>query len=737
MSPSLPIKRSRVGIALRIALLAWLVALVTLLIFVIVTIPQQKKTFLANLESKANGLAVSLHDVAAGAAVNEDFASVVSASQTLLAGDPDLDFLIVMKNDGFSLLIEQTRWRAESTIDPFWHDRERIESGGIVRVPVFNRRVFHYAQPFDYSGIQWGWIHVGLTLKGYDHNVAVLYRNTVFLSLVCIVFSLVASLFYARQMVRPILRLRQMVQQIAGGDLSVRAKMNRHDELGSLAESVNTMTEALLRRDRILESVRFAAQQFLQTANWADAIDDILERIGQAANASRAYVFCNQMDDSDRLCVTCMNDWGAPGNPQQISLSQLNCLPYAASGFGRWADLLGRNEIISGPVLELSDAEQAALEPMGIRSLIAIPVFVENSWWGFLVLDDCFQDRIWTDAEEDSLRTGADMLGATIARQHVQEALLEAKATLEVRVEARTRELQDQVVAKEKALADLAEAQSSLLEMSRAAGMAEVATGVLHNVGNVLNSVNVSCTLLMDQLRSSRIGNLSKVAELIAGSDENLAHFFTEDPRGLQVPEYLTSLASALKDEQQMMLKEAGSLHKRIEHIKEIVSMQQNYGRVFGVSEVISPEHLMEDALKLNASAIARHGVTVQRQYQAIPPIEVDKHKVLQILLNLINNAKYACEENSEGEKIITLRIQEGQPGWLRMQVTDNGIGISPENLTRIFQHGFTTHRSGHGFGLHSGALAARELGGHLTVKSDGPGRGATFSLDIPVHAFQ
>ena len=302
---------------------------------------------------------------------------------------------------------------------------------------------------------------------------------------------------------------------------------------------------------------------------------------------------------------------------------------------------------------------------------------------------------------------------------------------LERRVLERTRELESQVIAKEQALAELAAAQSSLVEMSRAAGMAEVATGVLHNVGNVLNSVNVSCNLIMNQVRESRVTNIAKLADLMAESGNSLGRFLTEDPRGRQIPAYLISLSPVLKEEQQLILKETEALHQRIEHIKEIVTMQQTYGRVSGVLETIAPEQLMEDALKLNAGALTRHEITILRQYQEAPPITVDKHKVLQILLNLINNAKYACA-GMEKEKIITLQIFPFSPDRLSMRVSDNGMGILPENMTRIFQHGFSTRKAGHGFGLHSGAIAAKELGGRLTAHSDGPGLGATFTLELP-----
>ena len=381
----------------------------------------------------------------------------------------------------------------------------------------------------------------------------------------------------------------------------------------------------------------------------------------------------------------------------------------------------------------MSHEEQLLLASQGILSIIVVPIFFEGSLWGFLGLSDCTTPRLWTDTDRDSLRAVADLLGATHSRQIFQKALLESKATLERRVVERTQELQKQVKAKENALLELAETQSSLLEMSRITGMTEVATGVLHNVGNVLNSVNVSCTLIRDQLRESRVGNVSKVAALLAEHKEDLASFLSDDPRGRQIPAYLESLGSALKEEYESISGQAESLYERVEHIKEIVSMQQNYGGALGVKETIAPEQLMEDALTLNFGALSRHNVTVQRAYEPVAPFTTDKHKILQILLNLINNAMYACEDNGDREKIITLQIFSSGSDRLSMRVTDNGMGIAPENLTRIFQHGFTTRKTGHGFGLHSGALAANELGGSLTVHSDGPGLGASFTLELPL----
>ena len=280
--------------------------------------------------------------------------------------------------------------------------------------------------------------------------------------------------------------------------------------------------------------------------------------------------------------------------------------------------------------------------------------------------------------------------------------------------------------------AQLAQMHQQLLEVSRQAGMAEVATSVLHNVGNVLNSVNVSCSLIADKVRASRVANLAKAVALLHEHAGDLGAFLTEDPKGRQLAAYLASLADHLNTEQNDLLQELQSLAHNVDHIKEIIAMQQGYARVVGVVESLPVVDLVEDALRLNAGAMERHHVKVIREYFEVPPILVDKHKVLQILVNLIRNAKYALDDRGHADKRLVLQVGMNGNNMVKISVIDNGVGIPPENLTRIFEHGFTTRKEGHGFGLHNGALVARELGGTLAAHSDGLGKGARFALELP-----
>jgi len=556
------LKSPWLGITLRTALLSWFVAIATLLLFVFALLPQLKRTFLENLQSKANGVIVSLRDVAAGAVVSEDYSTVVDHCTEMLKGDPAIDYIVITRNDGFSLVLARSAWNSR-TLDAAWRPAERVPAGGIATVPLFNRRVYAYSQPFDYSGIEWGWIHVGLSLDAYDRNIVGLYRQTALLAVVCVVFSLGVSMVYAKLLVRPILSLRRTVRRVASGDLSARAPVDREDEIGSLAASVNTMTEALLRRDRFLK---------------------------------------------------------------------------------------------------------------------------------------------------------------------------EANETLELRVHERTRELQDQVAARERANRELADAQRRLMQLSREAGMAEVATGVLHNVGNVLNSVNVSAILIRDTLHASELSQFAHLVELVELHRHDLPRFMTEDERGRLIVPFIGQLAAQLGAERTRLLAELSGLTQNIEHIKEIVAMQQGIARTAALLEQVGPAELMNHALAIHQSVLAHHNCQVRREFAAaLPTVTTDRHNVVQILTNFVANAVHATKTNPDAQREITTRLVLRDADNLAFSVIDNGIGIAPENLPHIFRLGFTTRKDGHGFGLHAGALAAKALGGSVEVYSAGPGQGATFTLVIPL----
>jgi PAS domain S-box-containing protein len=342
--------------------------------------------------------------------------------------------------------------------------------------------------------------------------------------------------------------------------------------------------------------------------------------------------------------------------------------------------------------------------------------------------------------EQEIIRTGQALIGKVEQTNHLDGRVTWSLSTKMPWLDKDGRLIGTFGVSKDitpikQAEASVERVHKQLMEASRQAGMAEVATGVLHNVGNVLNSVNVSANLLSEKLLQSRTPNLAKVAGLLREHSSQLAEFMTNDSRGRQLPLYLNQLAERLASEQALLLKEVGCLAKNVEHIKNIVAMQQAYARPVGITESVQVVDLVEDAFRINHGALARHNVQISRDYEPhLRSLTIDKHKVLQILVNLISNAAHACAQAPPGDKRLTVCLADAGDR-LRISVRDNGVGIAPENLTRIFSLGFTTRPDGHGFGLHSGALAAREMGGSLLSHSDGPGLGATFVLELPITA--
>ena len=278
--------------------------------------------------------------------------------------------------------------------------------------------------------------------------------------------------------------------------------------------------------------------------------------------------------------------------------------------------------------------------------------------------------------------------------------------------------------------------RAELVAVSRQAGMAEVASNVLHNVGNVLNSANVSSDLIAEKIRTSKLGSLARVAELLREQAGDLPRFFAEDERARHLPAFLSQLSSVLERERGQIAAELAALQKNVDHVKAIVAVQQSHAHAAGITEELHLAELIDDALSFSQVQLDDDGVTIARDYEDLPRMSVDRHKVLQILIHLLSNARDALA-GATGDKTITLRLRSDAGGGALLEVSDSGSGITAENLPRIFNHGFTTKKDGHGFGLHASACAAMAMGGQLLARSDGPGRGATLTLHLASNVVQ
>ena len=299
-------------------------------------------------------------------------------------------------------------------------------------------------------------------------------------------------------------------------------------------------------------------------------------------------------------------------------------------------------------------------------------------------------------------------------RQNAEDKLLELSVTLEKRVKDRTIELE--------------ELNKVISEVSRSAGMSEVASGILHNVGNILNSVNVSSSVIRQNIRNTGMQNLSKIVDMLEENKEQLSDYITSDSKGKKIPEFLRLLTDKLKTEHTDLFNELDELDKNIDHIKNVVSTQQSYAGNYGVIESVKLTDLIEDALKINLSELEKNGMILMRKFDDIPVVELDKHKVLQVIINLISNAKHALKDSDNPQKILTLSLYRDE-GRIVFSVEDSGVGIKADDIPHLFEYGFKKRDGGHGFGLHNSALVANELGGKITVESEGPGKGACFKF--------
>jgi C4-dicarboxylate-specific signal transduction histidine kinase len=335
------------------------------------------------------------------------------------------------------------------------------------------------------------------------------------------------------------------------------------------------------------------------------------------------------------------------------------------------------------------------------------------------------------------LRTERQLHDELQERRQAQALLHTAHEELEQRVAERTAALRREVADREVAQRELAQAQQHMAETSRRAGMAEVANSVLHNVGNVLNSVNVSVTLLGEQLRHSPLSDLPRATALLQAHTDDLPHYLREDPQGRQLPGFLVLLGQHWEKRHGLMQQEAAELTRSVQHIKDIVARQQSLSGLSGVVSRVNVAEVVDEVLAIHRRKLDSAGICVSKEHVGTPDWNGDRAKFTQILLNLVMNAEQALTATPPGgaARCIELSSTLRDDGSLLVGVQDNGPGMPPGVLDRLFSYGYTTKADGHGFGLHASALAAQEMGGSLVARSAGPGQGASFILDLPAAA--
>jgi PAS domain S-box-containing protein len=274
--------------------------------------------------------------------------------------------------------------------------------------------------------------------------------------------------------------------------------------------------------------------------------------------------------------------------------------------------------------------------------------------------------------------------------------------------------------------------QEKLRVSSHQAGMAEIATGVLHNVGNVLNSLGIANATARRHLKSLRVERLGIVAAMMRENRASLAVFLAQDPRGRHLPEYLPALAAELAGTTESVQLEMNVIENLLNHLRDIVSAQQAHAQGGGMREPVNLRDIVESALTMQAPELA--GTEIVRDYAELEPVITDRHKLLQILVNFVSNARDALSLGgaSPGRITVALRAEDEHAV---ISVTDSGVGMSEVVMANLWQFGYTTKVDGHGFGLHNSANAAQEIGATIAAFSEGVGEGSRFVLRLPREA--
>lgn len=430
----------RVGIFTKTASLSWLITLFTMGLFVLVMIPWQKNMLMESLNSKGRGISASMHELTASAAITEDFSSVVDYCMQLLNRDPSIKYIVLTRDDGFSLSSTRSHWSIEQT-DVAQLPVSRSPTGTIRESERVDEPVFEYAHPFDYSGIEWGWIQIGLSLDTYTTNLHAIYTRTALISAVCLLASFISSLIYARKLTAPIIQLKNTAQEIATGNLGIRANICTKDELEKLADTFNYMTASIQTREQNLRTQNrqlelLATNKTLHSGNILAAAQLIVETIAKTAKVRRASIWFINKEATGLACCDLFD--AATGTHSQEGFIPLagNELYFNAI---RELRVLAINNVLTEPLV--ASLLDSYLRPNNIFATMDVPFQLGGQVSGVVCLEHLDVPRIWTLEEENFAGATANLIALSLEardRKKTQDELLAAKDAAEAANQAKS-----------------------------------------------------------------------------------------------------------------------------------------------------------------------------------------------------------------------------------------------------------------------------------------------------------
>ncbi|MCX7708512.1 MAG: substrate-binding domain-containing protein [Clostridia bacterium] len=267
-----------------------------------------------------------------------------------------------------------------------------------------------------------------------------------------------------------------------------------------------------------------------------------------------------------------------------------------------------------------------------------------------------------------------------------------------------------------------------LVAQAHREGMADVAIEIIHNIGNLLNSINASAVLMEELTKAPSFDDFSRANRLLAEQINDFDNFLCSDPRGKKLLQFYLKLGDSFIALKSQLFTQVNRLGDKINSVGEMITSQQNYAGVNLALEELDLVGTLEDAIRLLSESLEKFGIKIERKYESTPKVLAQRIKLFHILINVINNAKEAMSKTPMSERVLTLMVYEDPYGKF-VSIKDRGCGIPVTELEAIFSYGYTTKKDGHGFGLHSCMSYMNEIGGSIWAESDGYGKGATFMI--------
>lgn len=501
-------------------------------------------------------------------------------------------------------------------------------------------------------------------------------------------FGTLLALKISGDTVPPIRALMKAANQVSAGDLNAEVMVTTNDEIGLLGKSFNKMVNDL--RSAAINEYKLIEKLTNLNEDLENRVTERTEELARSESKIRAVL----ENIGEGILLLDENGRIESLNPAAEKIFKTTDQESTGTNSGRFVKVEETNQDTSENQTEYTQ------------------LFFTNS-----------------DNQQPRESTGHRADGSTFPMEFVVSSMELGDKKMHVCI------VRDITVRKE-AEAKLADAQQQLVDAAHKSGMADMATGVLHNIGNILNSVNLAGEEILRISSNSKIGGLLKANDMLEGHSSDFADFFTNNEKGRKLPGYYLKMGNVLKGEISNINKEAQGLIEKTTMMKEVISTQQAYAHSGFHTEQLSINELIEDALKIQIASLQKWGVKLNKQYGDIPTCLGQKSKLLQVITNLIKNAKEAMANNDQFNKPKEMTIETGIVGdkYGYIKVIDNGCGISPSELSKIFSHGFTTKESGHGFGLHTSANAMTEMHGSLKVDSEGIEKGSSFTVTIPIY---